>query len=165
MALYDPLPSWFLALSAEDQQRRKNLQILADGLYSLPKDYNNFDMAEYYSHENPTTNQLPECGTVACAVGHGPAFGIPVDEYTVTGSVAWELYNDKFTDPQNEKDDWKFAFLFGSNWQEIDNTPKGAAKRIYAMLALTACEDPPEYMVYDPPYLNQVPVNYLGQPT
>lgn len=66
-----------------------------------------------------------KCGTVACAVGHGPMFGIEprIDEY-------WHDYSHRSfgCNPYVRKS--LFVWMFGTDWSIIDNTPQGAAARI-----------------------------------
>ena len=58
----------------------RNIKILRDYLDGLPADYEDFDMKFYAADQERAANATPEtgCGTSACAVGHGPAAGIPV---------------------------------------------------------------------------------------
>lgn len=90
-----------------------------------------FDMALYAQNleENPDFTipiyriheAYDECGTVACAIGHGPKAGIDIGN-----SLTWGDYADKFTDGDGGVFDW----LFDSAWSKLDNTPTGAARRI-----------------------------------
>lgn len=103
------------ALEATPKQRA-NLKKLADYLAG-GKTEHKFDMG-YYMDEG-------FCGTVACAVGHGPSAGI--------GQVCddhWEGYMDKNFTPCHIA----FVWLFSSVWSETDNTPQGASTRIYYAL-------------------------------
>lgn len=119
---------------------RKNLLKLADYLESLPADYKHFDMssyienskaAMYYAKTGRKGNQkIVSCGTVACAVGHGPAAGISIKNYVNSINVVdWSAYADE----QFSGDD-EFDWLFGSIWTGIDNHHWGAAARIRFML-------------------------------
>jgi hypothetical protein len=67
------------------------------------------------------------CGTVACALGHGPAAGILFDNNT----HGWTAYSLNFL-PSTVIDEW--AWLFAAEWSKFDNTPLGAAKRIRTLL-------------------------------
>lgn len=69
-----------------------NLARLATYLESLPSDYANFDMGvfahrEGYDIDTPC-EMTYECGTVACAVGHAPAAGIPAEIH----DCSWSEY-------------------------------------------------------------------------
>lgn len=103
--------------------QRSNLRKLATYLESLPAVYKHFDMAIYFrGSRNLTMDSSPaECGTVACAAGHGPAAGIKPNAYY------WSDYVGRnFTDDDGDV----YEFLFASSWCEIDNTHQGAAQRI-----------------------------------
>ncbi len=129
-----------------------NLKKLADYLESLPYRYKHFDMLDFldaqsneaavvYAKEN---GGVHTCGTVACAVGHGPSAGILfrnsdfTEEYDWNQSAFvmapdWSSYAQRFTgidDPLSRKFEW----LFGSDWVEVDNHHYGAAARIRYLL-------------------------------
>jgi hypothetical protein len=101
-----------------------------------------FDMAEYYQFGKgiwPLTSLLRdslliryECGTIACAVGHGPGAGI----MPTLADETWPNYAERvfgaFSDPA--EDILVHAWCFDGIWSEHDNTPEGAAKRIIYML-------------------------------
>lgn len=61
------------------------------------------------------------CGTIGCAIGHGPYAGIPnsFDE-------GWMTYSDRVFDLSANQWTW----CFSTAWAQFDNTPKGAAHRI-----------------------------------
>lgn len=134
-------------------KQRANLLKLAEYLESLPPSYKHFDMTDYAYHKGTHDLPLPpdvmaatrpveflsDCGTVACAAGHGPAAGIKLrsDELGRRGSrfvdVRWVAYIerafgiDAFTPT--------FGFLFGGDWREADNHHYGAAARIRFFLS------------------------------
>lgn len=133
-------------------RQRSNLLKLAAYLESLPKNYSHFDMgwfadhegdcelpmdAEVYAAKNPS-EFLNNCGTVACAVGHGPAAGIKVadEEFICRGQgVNWHGYSRRaFGVGATSRFD-AFSFLFGAQWDLIDNHHYGAAARIRYYLA------------------------------
>lgn len=149
-------------LSLLSREQQGNLRLLAAYLEGLPPDYAHFDMLTYIDpHEELTSQealhyalhsgglaQLGSCGTAACAVGHGPAAGILfreeeltesyvwVDGEEVTASVPdWDIYSTRFCPTEKYAETHLFAFLFGSAWDEVDNTPHGAAARIRYVLA------------------------------
>ena len=120
------------------KKHRDNLLKLAAYLETLPDDYEQFDMSEYmmkqdgkyweavYVHELPKN----DCGTVACAVGHGPAAGI-----RVYGDIDWESYSDRVFG-EFEDDYFGWDYMFSASWSCSDNTPKGAAARIRTYVTL-----------------------------
>ena len=66
-----------------------------------------------------------ECGTVACAIGHGPAAGIALLE-----QEGWWEYAERALTTGFQETHWCFAYF----WARVDNTPEGAAKRILWLL-------------------------------
>lgn len=122
------------------EENKSNLKKLADYLSALPEEYSHFDMEtfyrriiidhyEKYNFKNfDDGTYLNECGTVACALGHGPAAGIEVGD-----STNWYAYGLKFIE-ENSSNEQVWGFLFSVEWVKIDNTPQGAAKRIYWIL-------------------------------
>jgi hypothetical protein len=81
---------------------------------------------------------LLNCGTVACAAGHGPAAGIPFKsgEFELGidndwGNINWNRY---ITRAFGVELTFVFDFLFGSKWRIYDNHHYGAAARIRYLL-------------------------------
>jgi hypothetical protein len=116
------------------KKHRENLLKLADYLDKLPDDYEQFHMREYMMTTGGREvmyiweQTKPDCGTVACAVGHGPSAGI-----RVYGDSDWESYADRVFGELPHDD---FTYMFGSSWCDTDNTPKGAAARIRTFVEL-----------------------------
>ena len=127
-----------------DPIHRENLAKLAAHLESLPADYSHFRMETFYDPNfhwwDDAGDAFVPCGSVACAVGHGPAAGIgmpPLGTVAMypTGNVAkysvgplnWDDYcNAYLCDPAS--DAW--SFMFGGQWSLHDNSHQGAAARI-----------------------------------
>jgi len=133
-----------------DSTRKANLLKLATYLRGLDRE--KFDMGDFYEyydnqqedrvslspkqlelHDGPTP-----CGTVACAVGCGPAAGIPTTE---KDEDCWDMYSRRvFVRRDVENMSHRFlahrawAFLFSGSWAWLDNTPTGAAERIEFLL-------------------------------
>lgn len=102
------------------EQQRKNLKQLADFLEKLPSE-GKFDMGLFHSERHEAT-VIHNCNTSACAVGWGPTAGIEPKALE-----DWESYSDRvFVDIESGDWDW----LFDDRWEEVDNTPTGAAERI-----------------------------------
>ena len=127
---------------------RENLKLLADYLIQLPAGYEHFDMFNFHSFSSRpyTANEVSinTCGTVACAVGHAPYVdGLPEPEF----GERWHEYSDRLFNltPLG------WAWCFSDRWKYIDNTPHGAAKRIYWMLEHGVPDDVEE--VLDNQYL------------
>lgn len=118
------------------KKHKDNLLKLADYLATLPDDYEQFHMYAYMATSTGgywetfalEERSKPVCGTVACAVGHGPAAGI-----RLYGDDCWESYADRVF---GEMDNDDFQYMFGSSWSDYDNTPKGASARIRTFVAL-----------------------------
>jgi len=121
-----------------DSTRKANLLKLAAYLRKLDRE--KFDMRSFYKRYDEYSGRLvmanpsevgqhatPNyCNTVACAVGCGPAAGVPVID-TDTG---WSIYSQRvFTSCARTWD-----FLFSISWVKIDNSSVGAAKRIEFLL-------------------------------
>lgn len=77
-----------------------------------------------YGDETITTSST-DCGSVGCAVGHGPYAGIrkfkSEDWYQYSRRVFGLNYNE-------------WIWCFDDLWIYLDNTPKGAAARIRLLL-------------------------------
>lgn len=143
---------------------RENLAKLADYLHTLPDDYAKFDMATYIGRDSrhsatvddtPELRQyllnndgLPDCGSVACAVGHGPAAHIFMLPDELTGGWGdgpqWSSYVERVFGFPPDSDE--FRWLFSPEWARQDNTPQGAAKRIDYLLANGLPEGWDEYV-------------------
>lgn len=125
--------------------QRKNLAKLADYLEGLPEDYQHFDMYDYVgAHSDAVTNYarknggVAQCGTVACAVGHGPAAGILFrkDEFWTDSDgkprPMWGAYSARFASDHDDRSPFQWAF--GGGWKRHDNHHWGAAARIRYLL-------------------------------
>jgi hypothetical protein len=147
-----------------NDNHRNNLLKLADYLESLPENYGHFDMFRYASHQGDcdlpqdvnimaaTAPQdfLSNCGTVACAVGHGPAAGIMPSPKLLADTelqnfpdFSWNDYvqeafgirldgmvENHFDQDVHRQEHLRFDFMFGSKWSHWDNSHYGAAARI-----------------------------------
>ena len=125
---------------------RANLAKLAAYLDTLPDDYEAFEMRTFFGaarniQADPDVEAdyglhnggVDKCGAVACAIGHGPSAGIllpPALISDLTKRVNWWGYIDRFFIPESRETEYAFAWMFGADWSLVDNTPRGAAKRI-----------------------------------
>jgi hypothetical protein len=113
-------------------EHRTNLLKLATYLLSgnLKAD---FDMSEFQDKEQETAlichkTMFHTCGTIGCALGHGPYADIPKNMISW-----WEYSKDNFgCGMAYNYSLW--SFLFNDAWSDIDNTPEGAGKRILYFL-------------------------------
>lgn len=114
-------------------QQSMNLRKLSQYL-RLHAVQEHFHMGVYYKKKNagplgqfasPDRAMQPPklCGTVACALGHGPAAGVdPFEDWL------WRTYSRNKFGMESYSKDWEF--VFGPDWEIHDNTPAGAADRI-----------------------------------
>ena len=127
-----------------NKQQEKNLRTLADGLLNLPVNYKHFNMSLYLRHSGgcglkagdlpPSKGKHVEnCGTVGCAAGHGPSLGIKVKK-----GEGWTDYSRRVFTHGNSR---TFKWCFHQLWADCDNTPQGAALRIFYMLDFGIPED------------------------
>lgn len=107
---------------------KENLNKLADYLLSgqLKAD---FDMRRF--DDGHLGMAAPICGSVGCAVGHGPYAGIEKHK-----NECWSEYSDRFSGLKTSciiyVAEWDWCF--NPKWADVDNTPEGAAKRINYLL-------------------------------
>ena len=108
-------------------QQRANCERLAVHL-SLDVTNKAFDMRSYCSSGQYAHLTLAdhECGTSACAVGHGPSLGVSVP----AGCLDWICYADEAFGATAMAHDW----LFSASWHHRYPTARDAADRInYAL--------------------------------
>ena len=125
--------------------QKTNLRTLATHLMTI--DPRAFDMSEYYRFGHGLWQLASvlknegfvkyECGTVACAVGHGPGAGIsPIAE-----DCTWQRYAARVFGADRLDDDIVHVWCFDGAWSAMDNSPTGAAQRIIYMLEHGVPED------------------------
>ncbi len=136
-------PSGKVAMNEPTIEQMTNLRKLADYLSDLPDTYLAFDMETFFLHpeidyqveydEMVASKLLSDienipCGSSACAVGHGPAAGIPPipDDITWT-DYCWRVFGI-------DSDGHDYDDMFGGEWYSRDNSFVGAANRIYDFL-------------------------------
>lgn len=130
---------------------KENLLKLADYLDSLPADYTHFHMGTYLKMDGwePELGEIDTdiipyeaCGTVACAIGHGPAAGFPI----LDKHEDWDAYClEHFGLDANEAQGCPWDWCFSSFWKSYDNTHTGAVRRIRYLVEHGA---PPEDWTY-----------------
>lgn len=67
-----------------------------------------------------------ECGSVGCAIGHGPYAGIEKTERD------WLEYSERVFGIDRRAVEWDY--VFDDKWSAYDNTPQGAARRLQEVL-------------------------------
>ena len=130
------------------EEQRANLDKLATYLESLPDDYKKFSMYSFFcgpisesefdleTVAKRIKNGANPCGTVACAIGHGPAAGISVNDPEIHGWFSYAkvrfgaLNHWVGSVDENSEGSRLWSWLFASEWHTTDNTVKGAAARI-----------------------------------
>ena len=112
-----------MAIRLPDEEQRRNLRKLAE--YLLSGDLRaEFDMTLYGNEcRSPLAK---ECGSVGCAVGHGPYAGISKHD-----DEEWPEYAGRVFGAHRGH---LFGYLFGAGWRYYDNTPEGAGQRIRGVL-------------------------------
>lgn len=103
----------------------ENLEKLARYLLQ-PKIMASFDMQDFAEFKDDSKKSTV-CGSVGCAVGHGPYAGIPK-----RNNQSWMMYsNENFIKCYVDGDEWDWCF--SNYWVDYDNTPLGAALRILVL--------------------------------
>jgi hypothetical protein len=114
-----------------------NLKLLADFLAVSPIKPSSFNMTVFNEeHLHPLASfevsrdvGVNFCGTPACAVGWAPSVpGLPEP----TDSESYNRYSKRIFDLYGKINEW--LWMFSSAWSMIDDTPHGAAARIYALI-------------------------------
>jgi len=121
---------------------RKNLKLLADYLWNLPEGYDHFEIREFNADAKYPVDIDAQagCNTVACAVGHAPYVeGLPKP----LGCEYWADYSERIFNLDTPDRCGGWDWCFSPSWYNADNTPKGAAKRIYYLLSLEGEDDLP----------------------
>lgn len=133
---------------------KTNMRLLANWLMTNEKhlvETNGFNMGYFRSDQNQKMEDFvsPEqCGTAGCALGWGPATGVPAlaaieaDFYTAEEGFVKTLDYDRYcrrvmqidTNKIDTPDDAQWVWCFDEGWTPIDNTPRGAAIRIFYLL-------------------------------
>lgn len=128
-------------------EHRRNLRKLADHLASLPEDYIYFHIDTYWSsvvprgqgygelnglsvveeHPIDVLDNVSECGAVACAIGHGPIAGIPLNP----DDLSWRAYAARVFGT-HETGSRAGSYMFGCYGNS--NNPQDAAERIRKVL-------------------------------
>jgi hypothetical protein len=102
---------------------KENLKRLADYL-STGSLKAQFCMSSYSENKRHDSRES-DCGSVGCAVGHGPFVGPDMKKFP---TETWNGYCSRVFGVDTSTTLWNW--LFGAYWAEVDNTPRGAAARI-----------------------------------
>ena len=106
------------------EMNRENLSRMADYIETVLQ--RNFNMRRFRTGQRTAH----ECGSVGCVIGHCTILDKRPLPILRSGDIDFDEWSEHFTglDWFYDKDEW--AYLFSSDWETIDNTPTGAAKRI-----------------------------------
>lgn len=117
-------------------EQKANLRQLAEYLLALPEDYEHFSMTTYFEldndnvfiGENQFVEKIQSCGSVACAIGHGPLAGIKESKE----DCCWSAYARRVF---GYSDGGTGTYLFGFEWSySAYDTAKDAGHRILYVL-------------------------------
>lgn len=143
----------------------QNLALLALGLHRLDALVANkrFDIRTYQStapgvyapiaslrFRAAFSDQANACRTTACAVGHGPIFGIHMELDLTRKYYGWDDYmHGVFCAPASASDSWR-TWCFGAFWSYHtgQETRAAAAKRIAWILLEKPRLEPYQYIEY-----------------
>lgn len=120
------------------QHQRNNLEKLAVLLEAVEE--SGFDMGSYvvaaddeFHTFSPRQACNTECGTVACAAGHLVGIVKPLK------GEGWDAFIDRATGVGNRSIIW--CWLFHGAWASVDNTARGASRRIKYFLERDVPDD------------------------
>lgn len=117
-----------------DRKRERNLRQLATYLWHLPKSRfgktHQFSMSQFDNNIFKSEANSTDCGTAGCAVGHAPYAGI----HKKLGETWTEFSERQLFCATSPSEYARYQFLFGYSWRAKDNTPRGAARRIFCLL-------------------------------
>jgi hypothetical protein len=118
--------------------RTTNLNKLGIHLLSLPEDYQHFDMSTYTDQGYMPLDVAKQksCGTAGCAIGHAPLVKgttkpLP-DEYYYEYSFRYSFKDEHAHQDRLSRILW--SLMFDGLWEQVDNTPHGAGRRILFIL-------------------------------
>jgi hypothetical protein len=116
----------YIKIELSDFQR-ENLKKLAD--YLLKGELKaEFGMRRFTDDDNDFN---ANCGTIGCAVGHGPYAGIEKHKGETWPQYSHRCFIEFGKDP---KRNIAWEWCFSGYWTDIDNSPQGAGKRILILL-------------------------------
>lgn len=120
------------------KRANRNLLKLAAYLFDVENLKARFDMWKYCDHfltQECSTN----CGSVGCAIGHGPYAGVKKYGREDFAEYCQRVFKIDQSDKSDEEKRVNWIFLFDSYWRNIDNSSEGAAKRILYFLDNNRC--------------------------
>ncbi len=114
---------------------RENLANMAEYIKTVPPGF--VDMIRFRETNVrdilAKVEQTHKCNTIGCIIGHCTILDLEENlPRHWNGDIDFTVWSKQFTGLMPSSDEWKY--LFGANWSTVDNTPEGAAKRIYYFL-------------------------------
>jgi hypothetical protein len=122
---------------------RENFLTLAEYLFTLPNDFEYFDMSQFAAIKNTNADSFCEfkqiirfadldkfnsCEICHCALGKAIGAGFkPIRKDRGWRDYCLRVFDIGFHSPE-------YSWCFGEEWKKSDNTPQGAAARIMYML-------------------------------
>jgi hypothetical protein len=117
---------------------RENLKLLADFLAKSPIEPDSFNMSSFHGdlcspymvESAALLTGVNYCGSAGCAVGWAPSveeLPSPIEEESFN-EYSCRIFEIKHTKVR------EWVWMFSGDWALLDNTAKGAAARIYALL-------------------------------
>jgi len=100
----------------------ENLNRMADYIETIPLE--KFNMATYRTGESIKH----ECNSVGCVIGHCTVLDKRPLPILRSGDIDFNDWSLDFTGLDPNSNEWRY--LFASEWEDVDNNPVGAAKRI-----------------------------------
>lgn len=113
--------------------QRKNLKKLRDYLSGPLHEGSEFDM-ERYAEASGAADAATECGSVGCAIGHGPYAGIRKYAKETWREYGVRAYSADWSLPATRDQKYQWAWLFDPLWAKCFPTKDDAVKRIDAFL-------------------------------
>lgn len=108
---------------------KENLQRMADYIKTIHE--NSFDMG--YFRRLPYDRNSYECQAIGCVIGHCTVLDEPINIPRYTDNrINFSKWSEKFTGLSHYSDKWDWCF--NAKWQNTDDTPIGASKRIEYLL-------------------------------
>ena len=98
---------------------------MADYIETIPQEQ--FNMKTYRSG----SLESKECDSIGCVIGHCIILDSrPIDDFPklIDNYIGYSKWSEKFTKLSRYSPEW--SWCFSSDWEGVDNTPEGAAKRI-----------------------------------
>lgn len=112
--------------------QRKNLKKLRDYLSGPLHEGSEFNMSTF--SDSTHVLSATECGSIGCAVGHGPYAGIKKRPDELWTQYAIRVFGAGFNKKTTIEECYNWHWLFDASWAKCFPTKDDAVKRIDALL-------------------------------